>query len=266
MIYINVKEILSLLLSVKYCYNNTEEFNYLNEPRPCNNFVFMLEGEGIINSDGKTILLKKGEVLFIPKNTTYSAVWKATPKAVFQSLHFDFLAKNDPLFNLNIPVQKINNLDFDNQYYLLQKIADLQFNKSDSFFLLSNFYNLLGTLLKEIRFTENKSINKIISPAINFIEQNYAKNFSVKQLSDLCFLSESRFYYLFKKHVGSTPVEYKLNISVRRSAQDLLSGTQLSIAQIAEKHGFSSIVYFERVFKKIIGISPSQYRKQNTLL
>lgn len=266
MINLNVKEILSLLLSVNYTYNKNEEFNYSNEPRPCHNFAFMLEGEGIINSNGNTIHLKKGDILFIPKNTTYSAVWKATPTVNFHSLHFDFLPKNDPLFNVNIAVQKLDNVEFDKNYYILQEITKLQFKKpNDNFILISNFYQLLGNLFKDTKINENAPLNKTISPAVAYIEQNYTEQFSVKQLADLCFLSQSRFYYLFKKHIGQTPIEYKLNISVRRSAQDLIYRIQTPISQIAEQHGFSSIVYYERVFKKVMGISPSCYRKKGLL-
>ena len=267
MINLNVKEILSLLLSVNYTYNKNEEFDYYNEPRPCHNFAFMLEGEGIIKSDGNTIHVKKGDVLFIPKNTTYSAVWKATPTVNFHSLHFDFLPKNDPLFNVNISVQKLEDIEFDKNYSILQEITKLQFKKpNDNFVLISNFYQLCGNLFKYTKINENVSLHKTISPAIAYIEQNYTEQFSVKELADLCFLSESRFYYLFKKYVRQTPIEYKLNISIRRSAQDLIYTPQIPISQIAEKHGFSSIVYYERVFKKIMGISPSNYRKKGTII
>ena len=70
MIYNSLQNTLSLLASVKYSYDKTIEFNYQNKPRPCHNFAFMLEGKGIITTNDKTITIEKGDILYIPKNTT----------------------------------------------------------------------------------------------------------------------------------------------------------------------------------------------------
>ena len=267
MILSNAKETLALLLSIKYNYSKNQDFDYANQPRPCHNLVYMLNGEGFINSNGKIIPIKKGDILFIPKNTTYSAKWLANPKISFHSLHFDFQVQNDPLFCKNIPIQKLDKLNFNQSYQLLEEINKYQFsNNEEKFFALSAFYKLLATLLKHAQVDESTSFNKTILPAITYIEQNYAKNFSVEDLANLCFLSQSRFFYLFKKQTGMSPIKYKLLFSIQRASQDLLLDNQSSILQISERHGFSSVIYFERLFKKINKKSPSQYRKENTIL
>lgn len=263
MLISNTQETTPLLLSIQYTYTKNVRHDFTNQPRPCHNFVFMLEGEGVVLSNNKTFRLRSGDILFIPKNTTYQYNWIPNPKAVFHSLHFSFHAKNDPLLNKNIPVQTLDNTQFPELYRLLKEIEAYQFNKDLRFFFaLSAFYKICGTLLNGIKINDCEPINKTISPAIAYIEQNYNAKISVNVLADLCFLSPSRFFYLFKQQTGNSPIAYKNKIAVQYAAQELLFNKDVSIKEIAERHGFSNFIYFERAFKKIIGKTPSQYRKE----
>ncbi|MBO5240103.1 MAG: helix-turn-helix domain-containing protein [Clostridia bacterium] len=267
MIYAKMQEILSLLLSVQYVHEKNVKYDYSTQPRPCHNFVFMLEGKAIIQSNGERILLKAGNILFIPKNTIYTAQWIAKPKAVFHSLHFSFFPKNDSLANMKIPVQLLDSLNFNHLYDLLKDIERYQFCKdTNSFLALAAFYKLCGTLLHNVKFELEKPPYTTLSPALTYIEQNYRKQFSVQYLADLCFLSPSRFYYLFKEQTGVSPIVYKNRIAIQNSAQELLSNKEKPIREIARNHGFVSPIYFERLFKKSFGKSPSKYRKEESLV
>ena len=262
MFYANRDEILSVLLAVKYTHKKDCEYDYFSEPRPCHNFVFMTEGAGEIESDGRTFTVRKGDILYIPKDSEYRAKWLASPVAEFHSLHFSFQPKFDPCKNKTIPVQKLPAENFSALYGELQTIEKYQYAKTaDTFFALAAFFNLCGALLSVAEIAEESTVNQAILPAINYIERHYNRDFSTDKLAELCFLSTSRFYFLFKKYTALTPIEYKNKIAVQRAAQDLLYAKQTSIAEIAERHGFKSVIYFERVFKKATGKAPSHYRK-----
>ncbi|MFD1953050.1 AraC family transcriptional regulator [Paenibacillus thailandensis] len=74
-------------------------------------------------------------------------------------------------------------------------------------------------------------------------------------------LKKSRFHALFKADTGYTPNDYVKRLKYRRIAEDL-AGSNLSITDIASKHGFSSIHYFSKAFRLTTGLSPSEYRKK----
>lgn len=267
MFFANIQEHLALLLSIKYTHTKSETYNYSTEPRPCHNFVFMLEGECLIETTSKTHHIKPGDILFIPKGTTYISHWVTSPNAIFHSLHFSFQPKNDPLFNKNIPIQILPNDNFDKLYDLLKNIESCQFSKSvDSFNALSSFYGLCGQLLSSVTLLPSKQINKNIIPAIQYLECHYESKISIEQLASLCFISPSRFYFLFKQQTGVSPIVYKNQLIIQHVAQELLYNPEDTITNIAKKYGFSSLIYFERLFKKIVGKSPSQYRNENALL
>lgn len=266
MFYANPGEIISMLLAVKYTHKQNAECDYSSEPRPCHNFVFMLNGEGMVRSNGEIFRVRPGEILYIPKDSEYSAKWFASPKVAYHSLHFSFQPKFDPCKNKTIPVQILPANDFQELYSLLLTIEKYQYSKDEnSFFALSAFFETCGKLLPLAKISAELPVNQTLLPAINYIERHYNRDFSVDDLAALCYLSPSRFYYLFKKYARATPVEYKNKIAVQRAAQDLLYSKQTSISEIAAKHGFSSVIYFERLFKKTTGKSPSQYRKNAVL-
>lgn len=267
MFYANSQEILTLLLAVKYSFRTDIQFNYSDKPRPCHNFVFMLEGEARITSDQNSFSLKAGQILYIPKNTTYTADWIAAPRVVFHSLHFNFQPQLDPLSKTILPVQVLSVDNFDDLYLPVKEIETMQYSKNvDSFFVLSDFYKLCGKIFSNVKNETHVKQNETISPAITYIEQNYTKSFSVEYLASLCFLSASRFFYLFKEQTGVSPIAYKNRLAIQYTAQELLAFPQKNIATIANDHGFKSLIYFERIFKKLMGKSPSRYRKEERLL
>ncbi|HEV8245950.1 MAG TPA: helix-turn-helix domain-containing protein [Polyangiaceae bacterium] len=83
---------------------------------------------------------------------------------------------------------------------------------------------------------------------------------SLEQLAARSHLSRSRFAQLFRQQVGTTPQRYQETQRISR-ARELLELTERSVGQVAEDLGFASPFYFSLRFKRSVGKSPSQYRK-----
>ena len=262
----NIDE-LSFCTSVLYKSNKDYSCDYSTLPRPCHNFLFMLEGSGTILVKNSVITIKKGDILYIPQNSTYISKWKANPNCVFHSVHFKFSLSRDPFLYKKIAVQKLENQQFERLYDEVKNIQRYQTSKSfDSYFYLSAFYRLCGELLPSVKI-ENDAISVSgISPAITYLENNYVSSCTIEQLSSLCCLSPSRFFHLFKKNVGCSPMTYKNRILIQKASQTLLFHKDKSIEDVAFEYGFISPIYFRRLFKKLTGKTPSQYRKETNLI
>lgn len=78
-------------------------------------------------------------------------------------------------------------------------------------------------------------------------------------LAKKCFLSESRFYYLFKKTTGFSPVDYKNYMKINHAVNDLLTGATLE--EICDTYSICSPSYFRRLLKKFTGKSTSELKK-----
>lgn len=100
-----------------------------------------------------------------------------------------------------------------------------------------------------------------ISDVCKYISENYMRDISTRELANLCYLTESHFCRLFKGAMGKTTVQYINSFRVERAGV-LLRESSLSVSEIAEAVGFSELNYFSRMFKKIMGKSPLEYRKE----
>lgn len=92
-------------------------------------------------------------------------------------------------------------------------------------------------------------------------EYQYNVNFSLKQLSDLMGYSPSHLSGLFKKQFGMTFQDYLIHTRIEK-AKRLILTTDLKNYEIAEQIGFGDVNYFGTRFKKLVGMSPKQYKEK----
>ena len=133
------------------------------------------------------------------------------------------------------------------------------------------FYQAIQRLVekKETRQKNNPIKSEIKKPkqgsfldkAVKLIETHYPDDISVESVAKALFISESYLSKLFRKELDTSFNEY-LNFVRIQKAKEMMVATQLKNYEIAEKTGFHNEKYFSLVFKKIVGISPREYRKQ----
>lgn len=114
-----------------------------------------------------------------------------------------------------------------------------------------------GILSENVR-NKIEEINKI-RPVLEYINENYADEISTLYLSRMMNFNETYFCRMFKSIVGTSAINY-INFVRVCKAEKLLKENS-SLLEIANKTGFSSLSYFNRVFKKYNHYSPSEYRK-----
>lgn len=127
-------------------------------------------------------------------------------------------------------------------------------------------YSLFYTLLDNIISTHLSSnaasgSSHSISPAVQFIKNNFRYEFTTKELADMCNLSEPYFRKLFKETMHSNPTDYKNYIRINRACHYLVTGTA-TITKISGYVGYNNLQYFYKTFKSIVGVSPTEYRKR----
>lgn len=97
--------------------------------------------------------------------------------------------------------------------------------------------------------------------ALSFINQNFATDLSLTQLSEYAYANPSSLSSEFNAEVGMSLSEYITALRIQK-AQQLLRDTDASIPEIAQQTGFSSAKYFREIFKRQTGLSPQQYRNK----
>ena len=128
------------------------------------------------------------------------------------------------------------------------------------------------TQLKNWIFNMLKSMNElmlkntvpekrdVIEEAKEYMCRNFNKNISLKELSERFFINPYYFSQLFKKKTGETYQNYLIKLRVDR-AKKLLEETDLKIYEICELVGYTDINHFNKIFERVVGRKPSEYKK-----
>lgn len=115
--------------------------------------------------------------------------------------------------------------------------------------------------LEQERRIKEGSVDELLDIIEDFINENYTLNISVGDMAEHVFLSEGYFTRAFKERLGTSPMNYLIKFRVDKS-KELLQKTDLKINNISRRVGFTSSQRFNSAFKKILGLTPSEYRKK----
>ena len=244
--------------------------------------IFMVESgtAKVIMPDG-TYTIEPGFLYLIPAFVTHSYesdslfalyyIHVYDEQNLFERLSFPFQVAASEydkilinrLLEIN-PGREVKRSDpesYDNFPTLMQYIA-----RNEQF----PFYNIVETkgILMQIfsRFLEYANFKKEISDkrivkAVRYIRENIDKNIQIEELASVCCLSKDHFIRLFKKDMQCTPIQY-VNQKKIEKAQLMLVIGEKSIKDIAYDLSFENIPYFYRLFQKITGMPPCQYKKR----
>lgn len=98
-----------------------------------------------------------------------------------------------------------------------------------------------------------------VQSPVNFIKENYHRQFSIEELADVAHLSVSALERRFKKHLKKTPKQFITELRLEK-ARRLLVETAIPIADVGERSGFADHSYFSKQFKRLFGELPSEFR------
>ncbi len=127
----------------------------------------------------------------------------------------------------------------------------------------SEMLELLDLILTDSTRSEStQNINiQVTSAAKKYINENYSKPISLKNIADAVSLSPNHFHTIFKATCQMTPHEYLMNRRIA-IAKEMLWDSKIGLSEIAEKSGFGCQQYFSQAFKKKTGLAPGKYRKR----
>lgn len=103
--------------------------------------------------------------------------------------------------------------------------------------------------------------NTLALKAMNYIADNYAREITISDIADALYISKVYLSQIFKSQLGVSVIQYLIAIRIEESRK-LLKDTDDMIYVIAEKVGFHDSRHFSKTFKKVMGISPGEYRKK----
>jgi AraC-like DNA-binding protein len=124
-------------------------------------------------------------------------------------------------------------------------------------------WHFLGSFRFADAYTHTKAggAKTAVETSIQFMKEHLHEPLGLDDLAKSARYSASYYSLLFKKKTGYAPIEYFIHLKIQRACQ-YLDLTDLYIQEIARKVGYEDPYYFSRIFKNVMGSSPSEYRKK----
>lgn len=250
--------------------------HYISRPKGCDEFLFLYckEGCGWIELYGSTRKLATDQFIILPKNIPHR-YW-ADEKTPWTIYWIHFKGSKAPYFSANfdkptsIQPSALSRIEerldmFEEIFFILneeQSIEHMHYaNLCFAHFLGSFlFINVYRNNFRHKVYAEN-----VMKRVIHFMNENIEKNLMIKDFTQFCGYSSSYFYRMFIKETGHAPMEYFILLKIEKSRK-LLIQTDMKINQIAYKLGFKEAQSFSRAFAKYMGMSATEFRKQNLKL
>lgn len=251
-------------------------------------FLYVDKGEVGITIEKKVYQLKQGDIVFITPNKFHDVFCNGKISPNLLVVSFDC-----PDQCMNYFQDKVLKLNRNLVYYLNTIIKEsrdtFKNNLGDPYFKKLIFkdstppfsLDLIATslemfLLSLLRLNSKPTMNSVISIhekenerrvnlVISFLEENINKNITLTDICSHCSMSKSLIQKLFKEETGWSVMEYFYRLKIEE-AKRLIRNETDNFTQIADRLGYSTIHYFSRQFKKIVGMSPSEYSKSILLL
>ena len=234
--------------------------------------LFIRDGRFACTVDGEKLVLGRGEMLFINGRIPHSTrtelskydmiqidatalLFGSTPSAISA-----LLSRGGKAYHHFVRSEAAEfAFLFDGVFAEMKKN-----NEGKNHFLLGALHMICACLISRGLLTNpdevmaSKKLEKL-SSALSHISENFTSQITTPELAAMCNLNTAYFCELFKAATGKTAVEFVNTLRVRR-AEELITTTDMNMTEIAMSSGFSSPAYFDRVFRKINGTSPREFR------
>jgi AraC family L-rhamnose operon regulatory protein RhaS len=121
------------------------------------------------------------------------------------------------------------------------------------------FHQLLMTVVRDHQAEQQKQFSEPVRTALSIFEAHITGDVSVEGVAESVGLSTGYFHEIFHRETGYTPSQYHMRRRIDAAKRQLITGLT-SVTDIALELGFSSSQYFSTAFRKVVGLTPVQYR------
>jgi AraC family transcriptional regulator of arabinose operon len=231
--------------------------------------IYCIDGKGWYEAIGQAWSVEKGEVLFVQRDIPHSYGSKDSSPWSIQWAHFRGTLAPSYLELLNItpdnPIVKIG-LHTGLCTLFTEALDILQSGYSIYHLVQASSY--VQQILSQIGFLATYSpppgdTGLNAGKVIAYMLENITQKCTLDDFAAQACLSRSYFSRQFRKRTGYSPVNYFIRLKVQRACE-LLETTQTTVRDIAKSLGYDDQYYFSRVFKRIVGSSPTQYRDSSS--
>lgn len=280
---LQIEQMHPLVLNVGLAVHNAD-WNWKNVNSPFTRLYYVTEGSAQIELPDGIYTLSPKHMYFIPAFTIHTNICKSNFVHYYLHIYEDHYSDNDWLDHWKFPVE-IEATDLDlalfkrlceiNPHMTLQKSDPTTYDNNPTLMqnLIKNrqrafcdkvesrgiVFQLLSRFFKQGQSKIEMEDNRIAKTVL-YIRKHLNEAIELEKLAEISCLSKDHFIRLFKKELGTTPLQY-INQKKIEKAQLLLIREELAVKEIAFQLAFDDYSYFNRLLKKTTGVTPQEYRR-----
>ncbi|KOR90495.1 AraC family transcriptional regulator [Paenibacillus solani] len=255
--------------------------------------LYVCQGAAVTTMYGNTYSIEAGQLIFLPSGVYHQNEVVSHPDARFLGIHFDFYDELDIQTEadmiVNEAVLDVNKLAHEavspafpplssrviytpplSCVQMMERIVE-DFTLRPAGYELACKGLMLDVLVQLFRTHSSQSLmetsphNARLIELMTQIEQAPAKDWSNRVIAEQLMLSADHTAKLFKRFAGMPPSEFVQSVR-HREARRLLRESDISIEAVGERVGYPDIHYFSRIFRRLEGITATDYRKLSRIL
>lgn len=228
--------------------------------------LYIVSGKGHFYFHGEDRVVYAGRMVLIQPRQEQRYEYFGEDKTEVYWVHFTGSDVKNILRSYNIPMDDpifYSGASSTYSYLFKEMIHELQNCKTGYEDLLAMYLRQIFLLVQRTRQEERPTVSTYIQEEMEFarryFNEHYNEPISIQEYAESRNMSVCYFQRNFKQIVKHTPMQYLLTIRVNNAAS-LLETTDYSMAEIAAIVGYEDPLYFSRLFRKIKGVSPRDYR------
>lgn len=227
---------------------------------------YILNGEGTLYLDNKEYHISDKQAFITPPNllsyyqgsqeNPWNYIWiHFNGQKAAELLHAAGITKSHPVF---VPAEPNDNIE--------SCMLDLLHHKDEEYKCIGNLFRLFQYMIdstsRKPKAAESDINLRYIRDVISFISKKYYEPIKIKEIAEVCGLDRSYLSKIFKNATNYSPQEYLIFYRMNKAKQ-LLADPDTPIQHVAYSVGYTDPFAFSKIFKKEIGMSPSEYREKH---
>lgn len=251
------------------------QYNYdlLRESTELHSLAYMTEGEGHLELNGARFALRKGVLMYVPPRsrmriTTDSSSVLHYYSVLFRYGHLRWEGTDGVWQDATYTPLPLNSVFYVEEFPIVldsyQRMTAIWNDKKPGYAwqCRMEFMQLLHRVMKWMLEESQEGVRSadLVDSIIVYLRDHLHEPFDRKAVAAKLSLSPGYFSVLFKRYTGWTPIEYVTKLRIDRAKQ-LLIGSDMSIGRIAGEVGYADPLYFTRLFTRLTGVSPREFRK-----
>lgn len=229
---------------------------YRNKPNHV--LVYKHTGASYYFFEDRSILLKRGQVLFIPKGQSYRVELACDEVSHYTAIQFsaEEIIGEPHIFTVE------NQAEIENEFVRILHCWSIS-SKTNAYRVMSLLFGILARLssILEYDYVPKSKLTDIF-PAVQYMKEHiFDPDLRICNLHQLCGISDTYFRKIFRSVYKTSPQQYVTSCRMRQAKHILEEHTCASVAEAAMMVGYQDPLYFSRVFKKCFDISPSELLK-----